>query len=73
MEKFTGLIGIVTLLGIAVLLSNNREKINLRTVFSGIALQFVLAFFILGTSFGEPIFRALDNAITTLISFFRCW
>ena len=69
MEKFTGLIGIFTLLGIAVLLSNNREKINLRTVFSGIALQFVLAFFILGTSFGEPIFRALDNAITTLVSF----
>ena len=69
MEKFTGLIGIFTLLGIAVLLSNNRKKINLRTVFSGIALQFVLAFFILGTSFGEPIFRALDNAITTLVSF----
>ena len=38
MEKFTGLIGVVTLLGIAVLLSNNRAKINLRTVFSGIAL-----------------------------------
>ena len=69
MEKFTGLIGVVTLLGIAVLLSNNRAKINLRTVFSGIALQFILAFFILGTSFGEPIFRALDNAITTLVGF----
>ena len=69
MEKFTGLIGIFTLLGIAVLLSNNRKKINLRTVFSGLALQFILAFFILGTSLGEPVFRALDNAITTLVSF----
>ena len=41
----------------------------MKTVLSGIGLQFFLAFFILGTPFGEPIFRSLDNAITTLVSF----
>ena len=69
MERFTGIIGICTLLAIAFLLSSNRKAINLKTVLSGIGLQFFLAFFILGTPFGEPIFRFLDNAITTLVSF----
>ena len=69
MERLTGIIGVFTLLFIAFLLSNNRKAINLKTVFSGITLQFFLAFFILGTPFGEPVFRALDNAITTLVSF----
>ena len=69
MERLTAFIGIFTLLGIAVLLSDNRKAINLKTVLSGIGLQFFLAFFILGTPFGEPIFRSLDNAITTLVSF----
>ena len=69
MERLTAFIGIFTLLGIAFLLSDNRKAINFKTVLSGIGLQFFLAFFILGTPFGEPIFRALDNAITTLVSF----
>ncbi|MEC7822304.1 MAG: nucleoside transporter C-terminal domain-containing protein [Candidatus Neomarinimicrobiota bacterium] len=69
MEKLTALIGIFALLGIAFILSDNRKAINLKTVFAGIGLQFFLAFFILGTPFGEPIFRSLDNAITTLVSF----
>ena len=69
MERLTGIIGILTLLSIAFLLSNNRKAINLKTVLSGIGLQFFLAFFILGTPFGEPIFRSLDSAITTLVSF----
>ena len=69
MDRFTGIIGICTLLAIAFLLSSNRKAINLKTVLSGIGLQFFLAFFILGTPFGEPIFRFLDNAITTLVSF----
>ena len=69
MERLTAFIGIFTLLGIAFLLSDNRKAINFKTVLSGIGLQFFLAFFILGTPFGEPIFRSLDNAITTLVSF----
>ena len=69
MERLSAFIGIFTLLGIAFLLSDNRKAINLKTVLSGIGLQFFLAFFILGTPFGEPIFRSLDNAITTLVSF----
>lgn len=42
-----GLLGIVVILGIAFLLSNNRRSINWRTVGAGLALQLGLAVFIL--------------------------
>ncbi|MCB9202005.1 MAG: Na+ dependent nucleoside transporter [Flavobacteriales bacterium] len=44
---FRGVIGILTILVIAVLLSNNRKKINWKLVGIGILLQFVLAVLIL--------------------------
>lgn len=47
MERFTGLIGIVFILGIAWLFSNNKRRINLRLVVSGLALQLLLAVLIL--------------------------
>lgn len=47
MERFTGLIGIVVIFGIAFLLSNNKRAINYRLVFSGLALQLVIALLVL--------------------------
>ena len=44
---FRGLIGIIVLIAIAYLLSNNKKKINWRLVGIGLALQFVFAVFIL--------------------------
>ena len=46
MERFTGLLGIVLILGLALLASNNRRAINLRLVFSGLALQVIIALLI---------------------------
>ncbi len=42
-----GLIGILLLIGISFLISNNKKKINWRLVLSGLALQFVFALLIL--------------------------
>jgi CNT family concentrative nucleoside transporter len=47
MERFTGLIGIALILGLAFALSNNRRAINYRLVGSGLAIQLTLAVFIL--------------------------
>lgn len=47
MERFQGLIGIVVILGIAYLASNNRSRINYRLVVSGILMQVVIAFLVL--------------------------
>ncbi|MBT3518420.1 MAG: NupC/NupG family nucleoside CNT transporter [Candidatus Marinimicrobia bacterium] len=69
MEKYTGLIGIVALLGIAVAISNDRSKINLRLVGWGLGIQLTFAIFILKTPLGKPIFGFLDKAISKLISF----
>ena len=43
MDRLQGFLGIALILGLAVLSSNNRRKINLRLVLSGIALQVVIA------------------------------
>jgi concentrative nucleoside transporter, CNT family len=46
-SRFTGLIGIVLIFGIAFLLSNNKKAINYRLVFSGVGLQLVIALLVL--------------------------
>ncbi len=47
MERLTGLLGIALILAIAFLMSNNRKAINYRTVGVGLALQFLLALWVL--------------------------
>lgn len=54
MDRFKGLIGIVVIFGIAFLLSNNKKRINYRLVFSGLALQILIAVLVLKV---EPITR----------------
>ena len=56
MNQFTGIIGIVVLLAIAYAMSDNREKINYRTVAWGLALQIMFGVLILKTPIGRPIF-----------------
>jgi len=46
MERFTGLIGVALILGIAFLASNNRKAINYRLVLSGLGLQILIALLI---------------------------
>lgn len=67
MERFTGLIGIVLILGIAFLLSNNRRAINYRTVGVGLALQFGLAVFILKIPLGQQIFQTVGYYVERLL------
>jgi concentrative nucleoside transporter, CNT family len=69
MERFTGIFGIALILGIAYLMSNNRKAINYRTVGMGLLLQFALALFILKTSIGNNIFKAIGDAVTKVIDF----
>lgn len=68
MERFTGLVGIVLILGIAYLMSNNRKQINYRTVGIGLLLQVSFAIFILKTSVGQALFDWLGKRIQTILS-----
>ena len=69
MGRFTGIIGIIIILALAYLWSNNRKKINYRLVFTGLALQIALAIFILKVPFGQRIFYWLGQAINKLLDF----
>jgi CNT family concentrative nucleoside transporter len=69
MGRFTGIIGILILLGLAYLWSNNRKAINYRLVFTGLGLQFLLAVFILKVPLGQTIFAWLGKAINKLLDF----
>lgn len=69
MGRFTGVIGIIIILGLAYLWSNNRKAINLRLVITGIILQVVLAIFILKVPIGQDIFAWLGKAINKLLDF----
>ena len=69
MDRFIGILGFVLIIGIAWLLSNNRKKINYRTVGMGLLLQALLAIFILKTPVGQAIFGWLGRAVTKVLSF----
>ncbi len=69
MGRFTGIIGIIIILGLAYLWSNNRKAINLRLVITGLILQIVLAVFILKVPLGQDIFAFLGKAINKLLDF----
>ena len=66
MDRLQGLVGIALILGIAVLASNNRRKINLRLVGSGIALQAAIALLIFKVGFIARFFQMLGDGIGVL-------
>ena len=68
MGRFTGLIGIVLILGIAFLMSNNRKAINYRLVGVGLFIQTALAVFILKTEIGKFIFGTIGHYIERLLA-----
>jgi CNT family concentrative nucleoside transporter len=67
MERFSGIFGIILILALAFLLSNNRKAINYRLVFSGLGLQLALALFILKTSIGQNVFAWIGHSIEKLL------
>jgi CNT family concentrative nucleoside transporter len=69
MGSLLGILGLFTLLSIALLLSENRSAINIKTVLFGLIFQLIFALFILKTPFGAPIFSFLDKSINILIGF----
>lgn len=63
------LVGMVVLLGIAVLLSKDRKAINLRTVGGAFALQFLIGAIVLYTANGKAILESMSNAVKQVIDY----
>jgi concentrative nucleoside transporter, CNT family len=69
MERFTGLIGVIVILGIAFLVSNNRKKINPRLVLSGMGLQVLIAVLVLKVPVVNKFFQILGHGMQKLEGF----
>lgn len=69
MERFSGLIGVLLILGIAFLFSNNKKKINFRLVFSGLALQLGIALLVLKVPAANSFFQTLGKGMQKLEGF----
>src|SRR6184192_215896 len=69
MERFVGLLGLGTMLGLAYLFSTERKAIQLKTVLWGLGLQISFAFFVLRFELGRKMFQAAGDAVNRLLSF----
>lgn len=71
MARFQGLIGIVLILMIAFLFSNNKKRINYRLVLSGLALQLTIGILILKIPAITRFFQILGKGMGKIEEFAR--
>src|SRR5271166_1703893 len=69
MGRFTGILGLVTMLALAYAFSTNRRAIRLKTVAWGLGLQFAFAVFVLRINAGRIAFQKAGDAVRTLLGY----
>jgi CNT family concentrative nucleoside transporter len=68
MGRFTGLIGLVAILGVAYLFSSQRRAIRPRILLWGLGLQFLFAILVLRTDFGK-VFQAIGVGVNAMLGY----
>src|SRR6202158_2271128 len=69
MARFTGVLGLLTMLALAYLFSTNRRAIRLKTVAWGLGLQITFAFLVFYWTFGQQLFFRAGNAVNRLLAY----
>jgi CNT family concentrative nucleoside transporter len=69
MGRFTGILGLLTMLGLAYAFSTNRRAIRLKTVAWGLGLQFAFAVFVLRIDAGRRVFQKAGDVVNRLLSY----
>jgi concentrative nucleoside transporter, CNT family len=69
MGRFTGILGLLTMLGLGYAFSTNRRAIRVKTVAWGLGLQFAFAGFVLKMEVGRRLFQKAGDAVNTLLSY----
>jgi len=69
MGRFTGILGVLTMLGLAFAFSTNRRAIRVKTVAWGLGLQLAFAVFVLRADIGRRIFQTAGDAVNRLLSY----
>ena len=71
MTTIMSLVGIVTLFGLALLLSENRKNLNYRTISTAFALQVAMAALVLYVPRGDVVLNGLVQAVQNVIDYAR--
>jgi concentrative nucleoside transporter, CNT family len=69
MGRLTGLLGLITMLGLAYLFSSNRRAIRAKTVVLGLFLQFLFAVFVLRFSFGRNLLEWAGHGVDKFLQY----
>src|SRR5271165_6832315 len=69
MGRFTGILGLLTMLGLAYAFSTNRRAIRVKTVAWGLGLQIAFAIFVLRVEYGRRIFQVAGDAANRVLSY----
>jgi len=69
MDRFMGILGMLTVLGLAYAFSANRQAIRYKTVAWGLGLQIAFAFLIMRWEYGRLFFEKLGAAANWLLDF----
>jgi len=68
LARFTGLLGLITFLGLSYAFSTNRRAIRWRTVLWGLGLQVVFAFLVIKWTYGQTLLHKASVIITSLLA-----
>ena len=68
MGRFTGILGILTVLAAAWLGSTDRKAIRWRTVYWGLGLQFAFAFLVLRFSYGQQFMSSAGAVVQNMLA-----
>src|SRR5690349_12910720 len=69
MGRFTGILGLLTMLSLAYIFSTNRRAIRFKTVGWGLGLQFAFAVLVLRWEVGRKVFQVIGDYVTLLLSY----
>src|SRR6266404_3689199 len=69
MARFTGLLGILAILGACYAFSTNRKAIRMKTVAWGVGLQFLFAFLVTKYSVGQKVMETAGKGVNHLLSY----
>src|SRR3974390_1281782 len=69
MGRFTGILGLLTMLSLAFVFSTNRRAIRLKTVLWGLGLQIAFAFCVLKVDVGRRAFQVIGDAANKVLSY----
>ena len=69
MERFISIFGVLAILGIAYLLSNDKKNINTKLILWGLSLQQLFSILILKVPGGKLVFNAIDSVIKKILDF----